>query len=340
MRQSEATSSERRYPLRMPQGWNPPVPAWKSTFPTDSVSMSVIGFQHAADQDITRPLKKLSGTLVGADIRDFASCDAGGGLFETVCVAYWLNPDKARADLNSEAFSRLWEKHTSPDLGYGMFREMTNIPFERSETLFSGPEHDHGMSQTRSGVEGPIPDHMYWGGMRDRIPLSAHDPLEADGPVTLIEQSANQVVVEAHENLCIIRSGQDWSHCEGEQLREYRDVIEPTLREGMAFLRDHGDDVNCYSCRYMRDQTADGLPADRSFGLAYFRTMKDLEDWAEHHPTHLKIFNSFLEIAPKYGPALQLRLWHEVSVLPAENQRAEYVNCRPGIGLLAGLGSS
>jgi len=105
----------------------------------------------------------------------------------------------------------------------------------------------------------------------------------------------------------------------------------------MDFLRDTGEQVNCYSCRFMRDQDEHGRAMKRTFCLAYFKTMKDLEDWSQHHPTHLEIFDTFLRIAPKYGPDLQLRLWHEVSVLPAAGQRAEYINCRPGTGLLAGL---
>lgn len=336
MRQSNG-SSDRSYPLRMPEGWSPPVPAWKSTFASESVSMCVIGFQHVSEMDVSAHTGALNEVLSGADIRDFASCDAGGGLKETVCIAYWVDADKAKADLDSAVFRSFWNKHASTDAGYGIFREMTNIPFERSETLFSSPEHDHGMSQKRTGIAGPIAEHQYWGGMRDRIPFSANDPLEADGPLKIVERSDNRVVVEAHENLCIIRSGQDWSKCEDEQLTEYIDTIEPTLKAGMGFLRDKGEEVSCYSCRYMRDQDADGTLAPRSYGLAYFRTMKDLEDWAEFHPTHLAIFNTFLSIAPKHGPNLQLRLWHEVSVLPATGQRAEYVNCRAGTGLLGGL---
>ncbi|MEP3277217.1 MAG: phenylacetaldoxime dehydratase family protein [Stappiaceae bacterium] len=336
-KQDGGRKAERRYPLRMPEGWNPPVPAWKSTFPTQSVAMTVIGIQHGPDTNVTAHLAELSGALSKADIRDFATCDAGEGMCETVCIAYWTDGAIASADLASPAFGAAWEKHARADAGYGLFREMTNIPLERSETLFSGPVHDHGMSQIRNGIEGPIVDHQYWGGMRDRIPISANDPLEAGGPLRIVEQSDNRVVVEAHENLCIIRSGQDWSQCEGEQLREYQDVIEPTLKAGMAFLRDQGSEVSCYTCRYMRDQDSQGRAAPRSFGLAYFRTMRELEDWAEHHPTHLEIFNTFLQIAPKYGPNLQLRLWHEVSVLPAGKQRAEYINCRAGTGLLGGV---
>lgn len=339
MQPNRTIPTERTHPLRMPKGWEPPVPAWSSRFPESqaSVSMAVIGFQHPDAMSVEAHLKGLFAALEGAEIRDLVTSDAGGGLRETACIAYWRSPEAATTTLQSEAFSAFWEQHSPEGLAYGLFKECTNIPFERTETLFSSPIHDHGYSQLREGIVGPIRHHQYWGGMRDRIPLSAHDTLDAPSPIRLIERSDNRVVVEAHENLCIIRSGQDWSQCDAEQLAEYQDQIEPVLKAGMAFLRDRGDQVNCYACRYMMDVALDGSDQKRSCGLAYFRTMADLEGWAEHHPTHLRIFNTFLSIAPKHGPNLQLRLWHEVSVLPAADQRAEYVNCRKGSGLTGGL---
>ncbi len=332
-------TAERRYPLRMPPGWNPPVPAFESVFDKNvhAVSMNVVGCQHAPDADVSEFLEDLKAAGNAADILDFATCTDGAGLRQTVGIFYWYNPLRAADWLQSPAFTGFWEKHSSADRAYGVFREMMNVPTTHFETLFSGPEHDHGVSQGRVGVEGPVDRHMYWGGMRDRIPHSAMNALEADGALRVVEQDQRRVLVEAHENLCIIRSGQDWSFTQGTQRDEYLQRIEPTLAAGMAFLRDEGDQVNCYACRYMRELDGSGAPVERSFGLAYFRTMKDLEDWAEHHPTHLAIFNTFLEIAPKYGPDLQLRLWHEVSVLPAGEQLAEYVNCTPGTGLLGGL---
>jgi len=324
----------------MPPDWNPPVPAWMSVFDDEmhTVSKGVIGAQHAPDRDMAAFLADLRAASAGADIIDFARCIDRDGLTQTVGILYWYDPARAAAWLASEAFRHFWAKHARKDNGYGLFREMMNVPTSHFETLFSGPEHNHGMSQGRIGVEGPVAEHMYWGGMRDRIPHSAQNPLEAGSALRVVEEGDGRVVIEAHEHLCVIRSGQDWSLTTGEQRDAYLETIEPTLNAGMAFLRDEGDAVNCYSCRYMRELDASGAPVERSFGLAYFRTMKDLEDWAEHHPTHLKIFHTFLKIAPKYGPDLQLRLWHEVSVLPAGEQSAEYIHCAPGTGLLGGVG--
>lgn len=331
MLQNRAT--ERTYPLRMPRSWQPPVPAWQSTFAESQagVSMAVVGFQHSEAADMGAAVVALHAALEGAEIRDLATCDAGGGLRETLCVAYWRDAPAAAATLDGAAFTAFWEDQVAA-ARFGLIRECINIPFERGETLFSNPERGLGYSRMRHGVAGPIQHHQYWGGMRDRIAHSAHDALEAKGPLRVAEHPGKRVVVEAHENLCVIRSGQDWSQCDAEQHAEYAGTIEPTLRAGMNFLRDRGAEVNCYSCRYLRDLALDGDKPRRSSGMAYFRAMKDLEDWAEHHPTHLQIFNTFLSIAPKHGPNLQLRLWHEVAVLPAAGCHAEYVNCRPGTG--------
>jgi len=44
----------------------------------------------------------------------------------------------------------------------------------------------------------------------------------------------------AHDNLCLIRSGQDWSDTETSERKLYLEDVEPVLREGMDFLRDEG----------------------------------------------------------------------------------------------------
>jgi len=336
MKANNDPAIERSYALRMPAHWQPPVPAWSSSFEESQtgVSMAVIGLQHRDFVDMAVHRQTLFEALQGAEIRDLVTSDAGGGYQETFCIAYWRDATSAEATLSGAQFAKFWQTHK--DAGeFGLIKECINVPFQRTETLFSGPEHKHGYSQMRTGAVGPIQQHQYWGGMRDRIALSAHDRLNAGSTSEALMPAANHIVIEPQENLCIIRSGQDWSACDAEQLSEYTDMIEPTLNEGMNFLRDEGASVHCYSCRYMKDFELDGSMTKRSCGLAYFRTMEDLENWAEHHPSHLKIFHTFLSIAPKHGPNLQLRLWHEVSVLPSEGCRAEYINCRPGTGWTA-----
>lgn len=51
----------------------------------------------------------------------------------------------------------------------------------------------------------------------------------------------------------------------------------------------------------------------------------------------MAIFNSFKVYVPKYIATIGSRFGHEVSVLPRQNQYAEYINCKPDTGLLNGL---
>lgn len=59
-----------------------------------------------------------------------------------------------------------------------------------------------------------------------------------------------------------------------------------------------------------------------------------MENWAEHHPSHEAIFRAAMARYRKFEKKNQLRTWHEVFVLPAQDQIFEYVNCAPGTGLV------
>ena len=54
-----------------------------------------------------------------------------------------------------------------------------------------------------------------------------------------------------HDNVCLIRSGQDWGDTEASERKMYLEDVEPVLREGMDFLRDQGRSIGCYANRYM-----------------------------------------------------------------------------------------
>ena len=254
-------------------------------------------------------------------------------------TAYWLTPDLLEGFFKDAAFRQLWHRHTVEERPYGIFREVFNIPLERFETLHSDPGHVVGIAHARDGVTPPVDRHAYWGSMRDRIPGASQDAFAPTGSIEVLERAEDRIVVRPSGNVAVIRSGQDLRGVEGSERSEYYAEVEPVLRSGMAFLRDEGQEVNCLDCRYMAFVEEDGRKTDHTFGLAYFRSLADLEGWSEQHPTHLAIFNAFLEFAPRYGPTMKSRYWHEVSVLPAENQFAEYINCAPGTGFLAGLES-
>ncbi len=335
-----------RHPLRMPPDWEPPYPSFMSEFGsgTNAVSMAVVGCQFdAADRqtalDFASGIALLMRGTGKADHVDLSECrQDSAGRCQIVATGYWLQPDALDGFFSGDTFRAYWARHGTDGLSYGVFRELFNVPMERFETLHSGPEHLVGVANARQGVTDPIDRHAYWGSMRDRIPDSADDTFKPNGLVEVIEEGPNHFLVRPNQNLAVIRSGQDLTAATGTERAEYYSDVEPALRAGMGFLRDEGKEVSCFDCRYMTFVDETGQATDQTYGLAYFRSLEDLEKWAEHHPSHLAIFNAFLEFAPRYGPKMQSRYWHEVSVLPAESQLAEYVNCAAGTGLLGGLG--
>jgi aldoxime dehydratase len=159
-------------------------------------------------------------------------------------------------------------------------------------------------------MSGEVQEHAYWGGMRDRIPLSQTDEMAPSGSARAIRDGA-RIRVIPNDNLCLIRSGQDWGDTEASERKMYLDDVEPVLREGMDFLRDSGRSIGCYANRYMT-----------------------LERWAESHPTHVRIFGAAMKYLSTLGPAAKLRLYHEVTVARADEQFFEYVNCHPQTGML------
>ncbi len=185
-------------------------------------------------------------------------------------------------------------------------------------------------------MSGEVQEHAYWGGMRDRIPLSQTDAMAPGSAPELIRDGA-RLRVKAHDNLCLIRSGQDWSDTEASERQLYLDDVEPVLREGMDFLRDDGLAIGCYANRYMRVLAVDGSVSEKSYGQSWWKSLAALERWAESHPTHVRIFGAAMKYLSTLGPSARLRLYHEVTVAAADEQFFEYLNCHQKTGMLAAV---
>ncbi len=222
--------------------------------------------------------------------------------------------------------------------GVGYWREVVTMPFERFETLHS-TKSPHGISVSADGMNGPIDEHAYPGAMRDRIHLSATRSLRnPDGLNTLMHSEASadgkRVVIVPPENMCVIRSGQNWSLCDVREKAWYLEKVHPVLLEGMRFLSEHPTETNCYALRFVRKTDNSWHNVEQSFGLGYSADVYAFEHWAKSHPTHLAIFDSFLEMVEEFREAMQLRLWHEVTSVPGRGCEFEYLACHPQTGLL------
>jgi aldoxime dehydratase len=259
------------------------------------------------------------------------------GFDNLIAVAYWTDTRACQRWQADSAVAEWWNSPARLNGPCGYFREVLSPRLEQFETLFSTPDRMEGIGHAlghRSAED--VIEHAYWGSMRERIPLSQTDALEPAGALAFDGSSSvkGRIRIKGHENLALIRSGQEWTETEGKERVLYTSEMQPTLAAGMEFLRDQGPAIGCYANRYLRHLDPRGGPLEKTFGLSYWRSLKHLEQWAESHPTHLAIFGTFMRIVQELEFNLKLRLYHEVAVVSPDAQDYEYINCHPSTGLL------
>ena len=261
------------------------------------------------------------------------------GHYNLISAAYWTDPARYERWNVKSGFESWWNDPARSRDQVGHFREVLIVPKDRFETIFS---HGSvvGIAKLGGSVIGPIREHNYWGSMRDRMGIAADNDLISSYGDSLPRLGSTTTMgrrlrLNVPENLAVIRSGQDWTDCVGAELATYDGSVRPALREGMHFLRDHPDETGCCEMRFAQQTDDDGSPLKKTFGLGYFLSLAHLERWAATHPSHLAIFSRFGKMVREFGADLKLKLWHEVSVLPATQQTFEYINCHAETGLLA-----
>ena len=323
---------ERTRPRRVPDEYAPPYPSFvaRSATSVRQVVMAYFGLQFRGPVlDALDVLDAAFAAPDGPGHHDRAVQERPDGLTEIVSIAYWTDP--ALFDRWFAVHREAWLGDAVRD-GNGRWAEVLRPRVEEHETLFSSTGRPEGVAVLADTLSGEIQEHAYWGGMRDRIPLSQTDALAPSG-APVVERDGGRVRIRPAGGICLIRSGQDWTDTEGDERQMYLRDVEPVLRAGMDFLRDDGATIGCYANRYLT-VVEDGQPVDRSFGMSWWRSLDALERWAESHPTHVAIFGAAMRYLMTMGPAARLRLYHEVSVARAEEQYFEYVDCVEGTGML------
>jgi aldoxime dehydratase len=268
-------------------------------------------------------------------------CVDSNGAFNWIAVAYWANPESFAQWRDQAGWRAWWGSAERLDGDVGYFMEVLEPAIESFETLATSTTRHEGVLRLCSHISGEVQEHAYWGSARDRIPAAQVNRLEPSGKVDFESSGlgGRRIRVLSHANVCVIRSGQDWSDARGRERELYLQKMEPVLLRGMEFLRDSDPQVTgCYSCRYADVLDAQGRPLDKRFGLAWFRSLHDLERWSESHPTHVAIFDTFMEMVQELQGQLATQFFHEVSVVAANQQHLEYLNCHPATGLLRLLG--
>lgn len=328
---------------RVSDTWVPPVPMYsaRGAEAIEHLVMAYLGVQAKGDE-MKGPACAAFQTILqsfkqphGPARHDLVQCVDAQGYLNLIAVAYWTDPAEFERWNDSPAISGWWASDERLKEGVGYFREVMRPRMEQFETIFT---HQHGplegVSVLLGSMSEPIIEHGYWGSMRDRMPLSQTDTMDATGALSVKQGTpalGGRVIVAGHDNLALIRSGEDWSLTEGEERRTWYESIEPVLHEGMNYLRDDGLEAGCYCNRYLHHMDENGNLLEKGFGYSLWRSLAKLEQWGESHHTHLQIFVTFNRLAKKFK---NLTLYHEVSVFDAQNQHFEYINCHPGTGLL------
>jgi len=119
-----------------------------------------------------------------------------------VSVAYWDEP--ARFDAWFAGVRDAWTGDGEAVAGLGTFTEVLRPSVEGYETLFSSLGRPEGIAALATGMSGEVQEHAYWGGMRDRIPLSQTNEMAPAGAPSLIRDGA-RLRVKPQDNLCLIR---------------------------------------------------------------------------------------------------------------------------------------
>lgn len=278
-----------------PEGHTPQAPAWTAVSLPEATVYSML---FARGPEATSAVGDLRRALISGDDTPShleRARVANDNDPVAVFLGYWDDPGAYRR----------WQERADVRASLslpGVLEEAATIPADRWETLHSTAEETPGVRNLSPAQ--PTDVHEYWGAARDRIPASADSDLASE-PATPLPA-----------NLCLIRSGQIWQHCEDKERRLYFEEVAPHLAAGIKYLAENPD-TGCISSRFLQEQTLDGEDLESTSFVGWFRDLASLEAWSRSHPTHLAIFESFLAMVGELGGQIQLRLWHEVSVLPA-----------------------
>ncbi|KAF3361362.1 hypothetical protein VdG1_00700 [Verticillium dahliae VDG1] len=277
---------ERTIPPNMPTNFDPLFELYTSRFPRNTKDLVLAVVVRVLDPALQK----------------VAAVTDNQGHCNIAVLLYWKSKANHDEWLTTSGFDQWWDGLTPGSHQHGWFLEVFYPTIDRFETVIT-TEVPQGAANLRETMSGPIQEHVYWGSLaRSRDALvgetsNIHPRNETSAP----SSATGRRVVPGKKNLVVIRSGQDWSVAAPEERQLYMNTMHPVLIKGMDFLRDQGDQVGCFSCRFMEivDPVTQKGGTDQTFGLAYFDSLASLEKWSKEHRTHLEIFAGFSKICQK-----------------------------------------
>lgn len=99
------------------------------------------------------------------------------GVVDTIVVAYWLDGTAHDRWANASPLVAWLADPLRLGEQRGYWREAMAVPFDRHETNYSYTDYKIGLARCEPGELAAHDTNAYFGAMRDRIPLSAIDPL-------------------------------------------------------------------------------------------------------------------------------------------------------------------
>lgn len=347
----------RTYPLRRPINHRPPIPRWHLVLGDgiDRVFTAYVGVQqHSRDS-----LSNAAASKLVAAINECLNQENGHAplAFETftvidgddkpgayVWVCYWDDEAMYNKSINNLDLGQLLTSLSSVEQhSVGIWCERFSTRVSRLETNYSGLDYLPGLARVPGTKTKEHTLSAYWGAARDRIPESAHNRFnqEEDSitrPPSSVPPALGQHLVGTnYENLVHIRSGQFWENCGPDETESYEMKLEPTLRQGLKYLWENPLKTGTIGLRFLRNtdlELANGRQSKETCGAGFFRSLADLEAWAEKHKSHLAIYLGAIKHAKLFGAERKLRTWHEVSVLKRGEAHFEYLNCIPNTGAI------
>lgn len=344
--------------MSTPLNYQPPFPGYCARFPTQmkDLVIAIIGAQYSsASTSDGAGISAIKNFMITAkqglrpSFHEIISVTDKRGAYNIAVIAYWPSSEAHERWETESGFDVWWESGERENEEHGWFQEILRPTVDRFETVFSNNEIPEGAATMQEKISGELQEHGYWGSVRDRIAAAQDDNLEgekwlstngdANSPKAINGSASKRVRVPGKQNLCIIRSGQDWSDTLPEERKLYLETMHPVLTEGMNYLRDNGHEIGCYANNLwdVVDPQTHEASLERTFGLGFFDDLKSLEYWSKSHQTHINIFGGFLMYAKKLDNIISLRLFHEIYVMQASQQFFEYVGCHGETSMLNSL---
>lgn len=317
---------------KRPDNFEPPYPSWELALPPETCYVQcqvALQLMNGKRDDLL--FSRLANSLSLAE--GLLHFERAGhvdpqGAYNDIAIAYWTCEDS----MNDWLPRGISELAVNIREGRGFWYEALAVPRSRFEVSASMPIADWGLFRHFKVCEQR--DHAYWGAMRDRIAEAEDDGLPGQlkklEPVLPVEQSSEEIILP--ENTCMIRTVQGYSAASFKERGTYLEKLRPKYEKGVRYLDENPVKSRCLSARLLQDEKpARGRPDTET--IAWFASLKDLENWVHNHHTHKAIYTAAQQHAVRFSPEMHLLLSHEVSVVPEGKGKAMYRGCHPGTGL-------